>query len=454
MRMEDGRDQPNQGRDAIGDATMKDGEANLSGTIRDKTTVKENAGNQAPTAAKQGPPKVSRGPLLILALVVVVVTIAVAVVGVLRRVHANTKLVQDTEANSAPTVSLAQPIFEKDTREIVLPGNIQAFTLAPIYARTTGYVKAWFHDIGTHVKKGELLAVIETPELDQQLAQAKADLATAQNNAALAKVTADRYQGLISQNAVSQQDTDNAASQLQATNSQVNSAQANVHRIEELQSFERIEAPFDGVITARNLDIGQLITPAGSTTTAGAGTISGTREVFDISAIQTLRVFINVPQVYAPDAKNGVTATLSVPQYPGRTFRGKLVRSSDAMDPATRTLLAEVDVDNRSGELLPGSYTEVHLNVSSAAPALIVPVSALILEPDGLHVAVVDSTHHVHIVRVTPGRDSGATMEILGGLEPGRPVIANPPDSLTDGELVRVVTPGDDHPNHPLEKNP
>ena len=233
---------------------------------------------------------------------------------------------------------------------------------------------------------------------------------------ALAKVTADRYQGLIGQNAVSQQDTDNAVQTLEARNTEVTSAQANVHRLEELQSFERIEAPFDGVITARNLDIGQLITAAGSTTTPGAGTISGSKEVFDISAIQTLRVFINVPQVYAPDAKKGVTATLTLPQYPGRTFRGKLVRTSDAVDPATRTLLAEVDVDNRSGELLPGSYTEVHLNVSNPAPALIVPVSALILEPDGLHVAVVDATQHAHIVRVTPGRDSGSTMEILGGL--------------------------------------
>jgi len=208
------------------------------------------------------------------------------------------------------------------------------------------------------------------------------------------------------------------------------------------------------VITARNLDIGQLITTAGSTTTPGAGTVTGSKEVYDISAIQTLRVYVNVPQVYAPDAKNGVTATLTLPQYPGRIFRGKLVRSSDAVDTATRTLLAEVDVDNRSGELLPGSYTEVHLNVSSAAPALIVPVGALILEPDGLHVATVDSANHAHIVRVTPGRDSGATMEILSGLEAGNPIIANPPDSLTNGELVRVVSPGGNHPNPPGEAKP
>jgi RND family efflux transporter MFP subunit len=207
-----------------------------------------------------------------------------------------------------------------------------------------------------------------------------------------------------------------------------------------LVSFERIVAPFDGVVTARNIDIGQLITATGSTTTAGAGTITGNKEIFDISAVRTLRVFVNVPQIYSPDAKNGTIAKLTLPQYPGRTFQGKLVRSSDAVDPASRTLLAEVDVDNRSGELLPGSYTEVHLNVSSDAPALIVPVGALILSPDGLRVATVDPSHHAHLVPVTPGRDFGATVEVLAGLKPGDSIVTNPPDSLTDGEEVRVVT--------------
>jgi RND family efflux transporter MFP subunit len=406
-------------------------ELNLPEAKRDESTA---------VPGHSASPEVSRGSLLTVIVTLLVVAIVVAIIGIVNRKHANAELIHYTSTTAAPPVLLVQPVFEKSAREIVLPGNIQAFTLAPIYARTTGYVKAWYHDIGSHVRKGDLLAVIETPELDQQLAQAKADLATAQSNAAIAKVTADRYQGLIGQNAVSQQDTDNAAAQLRATTTQVNSAEANVHRLEELQSFERIEAPFDGVITARNLDIGQLITTTGSTTTPGAGTVTGSKEVFDISAIGTLRVFINVPQIYAPDAKNGVIATLALPQYPGRTFKGKLARSSDSVDPATRTLLAEVDIDNRSGELLPGSYTEVHLNVSSAVPALIVPVSALVLEPDGLHVATVDASHHAHIVRVITGRDSGSTMEILGGLQPGQPVVANPPDSLTDGEEVRVVT--------------
>jgi RND family efflux transporter MFP subunit len=424
-------------------------ESNSSAAGRGDGPGPQSAGSQG-----SAPPPISRGSLFTLVVVLLIVAVVVAAVGIVERRHASAQLAHYTETVAAPPVSLAQPVFEKSATEIVLPGNIQAYTQAPIYARTTGYVKAWYHDIGSRVRKGELLAVIETPELDQQLAQAKADLATAQSNASLAKVTADRYQGLIQQNAVSQQDTDTFASQLEARNTQVSSAQANVHRLEELQSFERIVAPFDGVITARNLDIGQLITSSGSTTGPGAGVVSSSKEVFDISAVQTLRVFINVPQVYAPNAKNGVIATLTLPQYPGRTFHGKLVRSSNALDPATRTLLAEVDVDNRAGELLPGSYTEVHLSVSNAAPALIVPISSIILEPDGLHVAIVDSTHHAHIVRVTPGRDSGSTMEIIGGLTAGQSVIANPPDSLTDGEEVRVVTPDKGHSDESGETRP
>jgi RND family efflux transporter MFP subunit len=401
---------------------------------------KEHEGHVPELLKHEPPPKVSRGSVLTPVAIVFVVTVVLAIVGIVRRQHANTVLAKYTDTVAAPTVSVEQPSLQEGAQEIVLPGNMQAFTLAPIYARTTGYVRSWYHDIGSHVSKGELLAVIETPELDQQLAQAKADLATAQSNAGLAKTTADRYQDLIGNNAVSQQDTDNAVTQLQSTTTQVNSATANVHRLEELQSFERIVAPFDGVITTRNIDIGQLITATGSTTTAGAGTIIGSKEIFDISAINTLRVFVNVPQIYAPDAKNGVMATLTLPQYPGRKFDGKLVRTSNAVDPATRTLLVEVDVNNSSGELLPGSYTEVHLHTSRATPARIVPVSALILEPDGLHVATVDANNIAHLTHVSAGRDFGTTVEILTGLLPGQGVVANPPDSLTDGEKVRVVT--------------
>ena len=396
-------------------------------------------------------PHVSRGGLLFVVAIVLLILVAIAAYGMAHRKHESSELASYTRTNSAPTVSLQTPTLQQSAREVVLPGNMQALSQAAIYARSAGYVKAWYHDIGTHVSKGELLALIETPELDQQLAAAKADLATAESNASLAKTTSDRYQDLIGKNAVSQQDTDSAAMQLQARNTQVTSAQANVRRLEELQSFQRITAPFDGVITAvgaeagqnvtaRNLDVGQLISAAGATSTAGAGSITASKEIFDISDTRRLRVFVNVPQIYSPDAKNGVKATLTLPQYPGRTFEGTLVRSSNAIDPATRTLLAEVDVDNKSGELLPGSYTEVHLHTANGAPALIVPVSALILLPDGLRVATVDSKNIAHLVHVTAGRDTGTTVEILSGLKPGQAVISNPPDSLADGQKVRVVT--------------
>jgi RND family efflux transporter MFP subunit len=398
---------------------------------------------------KHETPKASRGALATIVLVILIAAVIFGIFGVLHRRQAHAQLIQYTDITAAPPVSLAKPVLQQSAQEIVLPGNIQAFNQAPIYARTTGYVKAWYKDIGAHVKKDELLAVIETPELDQQLAVAKADLATAQANAAIAKTTAGRYQDLIGQNAVSQQDTDTAVNTLQARTTEVNSAVATVKRLEELQSFERVTAPFDGVITARNLDIGQLISATGSTTTAGAGTVTGSKEIYDIAAIRTLRVYVNVPQIYSPDAKNGVIATLTLPQYPGRKFQGKLVRTSDSVDPATRTLLAEIDVDNRTGDLLPGSYTEVHLHTSNPAPALVVPVSALILTPNGLNVGTVDGNSVAHIVRVLPGRDLGSAVEIINGLQPGQSVIANPPDSLTDGEKVRVVTPDNTSPAGP-----
>ncbi len=390
---------------------------------------------------KQENPKVTPRSLVTLTVVVFIVLAALAIFGVLGRMHAMKTLTKYTEADAAPPVSIEVPALQQSANEIVLPGNMQAYTMAPIYARTTGYVKAWYHDIGAHVSKGDLLAVIETPELDQQLDQAKADLATAQSNAAIAKTTADRYKDLIGLNAVSQQDTDTMAAQAAASKTQVNSAVANVRRLEALQGFERIVAPFDGVITTRNIDVGQFITATGSTITPGAGTITGSKEMFDMSAIRVLRVYVNVPQVNAPDAKTGVMATLTMPQYPGRKFTGRLVRSSDAVDPTTRTLLVEVDVDNRDGELLPGSYTEVHLHTSNAVPALNVPVSALILQPDGLYVATVDTHNIAHLVHVIAGRDMGSSIEIVNGLKTGQPVIANPPDSLTDGEKVRVVNP-------------
>lgn len=400
-------------------------------------TTNRDEGARPTEPAKQ--PRRNLTPWLLLILLLLV---AVVAFGIAHRRQASRALAQYTNDNAAPTVSLYVPPVEKSAQEIVLPGNMQAYTMAPIYARTTGYVKAWYYDIGAHVRRGDLLAVIETPELDQQLDQARAELAAARTNASLAGITAHRYRALIGSNAVSQQNTDNAVDQLRAYNSQVLSAEANVRRLEALQGFERVIAPFDGVITTRNIDTGQLITTTGSTITAGAGTIAGNREVFDISRVDVLRVFVNVPQQYAPLARKGVTALLTLPQYPGRTFHGTLVRSSDAIDPVMRTLLVEVDVPNPKGELQPGSYTEVHLHVTNPVPARIVPESALILLPDGEYVGTVDSGGRVRLVRVTMGREMGSTAEVLTGLTQGEPIINNPSDSLTNGEQVRVVAGG------------
>ncbi|MDE1161243.1 MAG: efflux RND transporter periplasmic adaptor subunit [Acidobacteriaceae bacterium] len=376
----------------------------------------------------------------IILFVLVLAAVVIVAWGILKRRHSASELESYTDANAAPTVSMATPALEKSSDEIVLPGNMQAFSMAPIYARTTGYVKSWSRDIGARVRQGEVLAIIETPELDKQLAQARAELEAAKTNAGLARTTATRYQDLVGENAVSQQDTDTAVNQLKASSAQVASAEANVQRLEELQSFEKIIAPFDGVITARNIDIGQLIGANGSTVTTGAGLVAGNRQVFDISKVDRLRVYINIPQQYAPAAKNGSTATLTLPQYPGKTFQGTLVRSSNAVDPVSRTLLAEVDVDNRSGELLPGSYAEVHLHASNPVAIRVVPVSALVLLPQGTRLVTVDANHHARFIPVVVGRDLGATTEIVSGLEDGQQIIANPPDSLTDGEEVRVVS--------------
>ncbi len=394
-------------------------------------------GPHAERAGASRPPRRNIAPWLLLALLLLIVAV---IYGISRRRQAESSLAHYTDANAAPVVSVSVPAVETSAQEIVLPGNIQAYTMAPIYARTTGYVKAWYYDIGSHVRRGDLLAVIETPELDQQVDQAKAELDAAKTSERLAKVTAMRYRALIGSHAVTQQNTDTAVDQLQTDEKQVLSAEANLRRLEALQDFERVVAPFDGVITTRNIDTGQLITTTGSTVTMGAGTVSSNREIFDISRVDVLRVFVNVPQEYAPMMRKGVSAVLTLPQFPGRSFHGTLVRTSDAINPVMRTLLAEVDVRNRDGELQPGSYTEVHLHVTDSVPVRIVPESALILLPDGEYVGTVDRSGRARLVRVTVGRELGTTAEVLTGLADGEPVISNPPDSLTNGERVRVVT--------------
>lgn len=375
--------------------------------------------------AKPGP---KRGWLvLIIALAIVA---AIVIGGIVPRLKATAALKTVTYDLALPNVTVIHPTHGAPQTEIILPGNMQAFIDAPIYARTTGYLKKWYVDIGSRVKANQLLAEIETPEVDQQLSQARADLNTAQANLALSEITAKRYEDLKNTDSVSKQDVDNAHGDYEAKKATVASAQYNMRRLEELQSFQKIYAPFDGVITARNTDIGHLIN-------SGAG--APQTELFHIASIRTLRVYVSVPQQDSVTAKPGLTADLTLPQFPGRHFAGKLVRTANAIDLATRTLLVEVDVDNATGELLPGAYTEVHLKAPSGVPSYILPVTALIFRSQGLQVALVENGDTARLVNVSLGRDYGNQVEVISGLPENAEVITNPPDSLISGEKVRVA---------------
>jgi RND family efflux transporter MFP subunit len=304
---------------------------------------------------------------------------------------------------------------------------VQAYTDSGIYARTNGYLKKWYFDIGSHVKKGQLLAVIESPEVDQQLAQAKADLATAKTNAANAKIQAARYQDLLKSNAVSKQETDTLVTQAASTAAQVNSAAANVNRLEQMVGFEKIYAPFSGTITARNVDTGTLVN-------SGTG-----HELFHLAQETVLRVYVNVPQIYAPACVPGVAAYLTLAEFPGKKFEGKIVRTAKAIDPASRTLLVEVDVKNLADQLYPGAFAQVHFTLKNTRPSLILPVSTLIFKSAGLQVATVFNGNKAKLVPITIGRDDGNVVEVVQGLDPDDEVIQSPPDSLIDGETVHVV---------------
>ena len=363
------------------------------------------------------------------AVIIVVVFAALAVFGILSRKRHNEVLADTTTAAAAPAVIALTPKSAAPVDSFILPGNVTAFTDSPIYARTSGYLTRWYFDIGARVKKGALLADIATPEVDQQLAQAEADLGTAQANANNARTQAERYQGLVESNAVSRQDTETFTNQAAATAASVRSAQANVQRLKELQSFEKVYAPFDGVLTARNIDTGQLIDP-------GAG-----KELFHMQAINTLRVYTNVPQIYSSNVKRRSKIDLTFPEYPGKTFQGTLVRTADSIDPASRTLLVEIDVDNRKGELLPGSLAQVRFKTSSTTPTFVIPVSALIFRRDGTQVGVVTSNNIAHLASVIIGQDDGASVQIVSGLTANDRVIQDPPDSLIEGERVNPQSP-------------
>ena len=378
-----------------------------------------------PGPRKSAPGSSARGYLFLI--VAIIIVIAVVVAGVVPRMRAKAALRKETDKSAVPNVDVIQPKQGAPHQEIILPGNIQAFIDAPIYARTNGYLKKWYVDIGARVKAGQLLAEIDTPEVDQQLQQARADLNTAEANSSLSKITWQRYEDLKNTDSVSKQDVDNANGDYAAKKAMENSSQANVKRLEDTKAFQNIYAPFDGVITARNTDVGQLIDQGSSNTQ---------KELFHIAAIKTLRVYINVPQQYSIAAKPGLTADLTLGEYPGRRFQGTLVRTANAIDVASRTLLVEVDVNNASGELLPGAYTEVHLKIPSDIPTFILPVSALIFRSQGLQVATVDSNNKTKLVSITLGRDFGAQVEVLSGLSVDDKVIVNPSDSVIDGEQV------------------
>jgi RND family efflux transporter MFP subunit len=374
----------------------------------------------------------------IAALVAVVIVAAVLIFGIQSRLKAQASLRTVTAQMAEPSVSVVKPKQTASAQEIILPGNIQPFISSPIYARTDGYLKKWYFDIGAHVKAGQLLAVIQTPELDQQLEQARSNLATAQANLELAKITRDRYQGLLTKHAVAQQDVDNAVGTYNANKAVLDADMANVQHYAAMVSFERVYAPFDGVVTARNTDIGDLINSGSST--------APRTNLFDIVQPGTLRVYVNVPEEYSRGIIPGKTASdIVLAEYPGETFPGKLVRTSSAINMTTRTLLAEIDVDNPKGTLLSGSYAEVHLKVPGQGSTFLIPVNTLIFRTQKLQVGVVRDGK-VALVDVTPGHDFGAQIEIVAGLKADDQVVLNPTDSLVTGQQVQIVNaalPGD-----------
>jgi RND family efflux transporter MFP subunit len=401
-----------------------------------QTEEKKQTGGQALTSNDAGRRQHPSRRWLGLIIAVVVVA-ALLVSGIVSRVRARTKLKGETAQVALTAVSLVSPKQTAPAEEIILPGNVQPFITSPVYARTNGYLKKWYFDIGARVKKGQLLAVIETPEVDQQLQQARSNLLTAQANLELATITKTRYQGLLKKHAVSQQDSDNAVGTYNANKAIVQADQAAVDQYAAMVSFEKVYAPFDGVITARNTDIGDLIN---SGSNANVKT-----DLFHIAQPGMLRVYVNVPEEYSRGVKVGMTADLALAEFPGRTFQGNLVRTADAINMTTRTLLIEIDVANPTNTLLTGSYAEVHLKVPTQSSTFIIPVNTLIFRSEGLRVGVVKD-QKVTLTAVTPGHDFGNQIEIVAGLKSDDQIIINPPDSIITGQQVQIVQatlPGD-----------
>jgi RND family efflux transporter MFP subunit len=363
-------------------------------------------------------------------LVAALVIACIIVFGILSRSHAEHALVQENQADSTPEVRVTYPTGGSGGGTLALPGNTQAYVDTPIYSRTNGYLQKWYFDIGAHVRKGQLMATIETPEVDQQLQQAQADLKVAQANLNLANITSARYQNLLKSNSVSKQETDQAMGDAEAKQASLEASMASVRRLQQLQSFEKIYAPYDGIVTARNTDIGDLITGGSSSSAAG-------KPLFQLAEPGMLRVFVSVPEVYTPFVRDGGSATLTADEYPGEVFDGRIARNASAIDPASRTLNVEVDVPNRTGKLLPGAYVTVHFKVPTTGSNLSIPSNTLIFRAQGMQVGLVRDDK-VQLVPVKIAADHGATVEVASGLTREDAVVLDPPDSITNGEAVKV----------------
>src|ERR1700675_3149597 len=396
---------------------------------KDQRTTREREPVREQPRAQQSSRQPERSSLFVVLVVCAVLLLVVGGITLLMRRSQYKALAKETEPLAVPTVSVVHPIAESDSEDLVLPSTLQAYVDSPIYARTNGYLKKWYHDIGSRVNKGELLADIDTPEVAQELAQSRAELGTAQANQSLSQITASRYEGLLKTDSVSKQEADNATGDLAAKRANTLSAEANVRRLQETESFRHIYAPFSGVITRRNVDIGNLIN-------AGNG---GTAQLlFTLAQTDPIRVFVNVPEVYAPAIHQGLGAYLELVQYPGQKFYGKVARTADAIDLTTRTLLTEVDVPNKSGQLLPGGYAQVHLEVRVNGSRMEVPVNALLFRSEGLRAVIIDDNHKTHLQPLMIGRDYGTTLEVLQGLKPTDWIVINPADSLDEGVQVNV----------------
>jgi len=376
-----------------------------------------------------------RAKILVGAALLVLIT--AGMVTLLNRKSESDALAKETDAIAVPTVAVVQPQSEPGNDELILPGNLQAFIEAPIFARTNGYLLRWYKDMGGKVEKGELLAAIDTPEIDQELSQARATREQIKAALGLAKISADRWANLRKTDSVSQQEADQQASGYQQALSNLAAADASVRRLEELEAFKNVYAPFSGVLTKRTVDPGALI---------NSGAQAPGKELFDIARVDPLRVYVSVPQAYAPNIKAGMKADVTLQEFPGQKFVGTVVRTADAIDPTTRTLNTEVDVPNKDGKLLSGSFGQVHFATGTSIPRLTIPVNAMLFRAEGAQVAVVDKGGKVHLRPINIGRDFGATLEILGGIDATDQIIINPSDSLEEGAQVHIAKgAGDAH---------